>query len=211
MLVGMPEGAWKRFDTVTDSEESKNFRSVVCQRPDGTERIATLTTVHGIVKSHGGIIFVESKIEKGTKFSVYLPLLAMGENVPEKQDVSQIVGGNERILLVDDEVNILQIEEKKRARLGYRITTKESPHDALALFKQQSEPFDLVITDMTMPKMAGDKFAENLKKIHSDTPIILCTGFSEIMTKEKAESIGVKGFLMKPTTMRHHFLLGLSY
>jgi len=161
-----------------------------------------LAAVHGIVNSHGGKIFVESKIEKGTKFSVYLPLLAAKIHVAEKQEESQMVGGNERILLVDDEVAILKIEEEMLKRLGYRITVKESPHDALELFKQQSEKFDLVITDMTMPKMSGDKFAENLMKIHSDIPIILCTGFSEIITKEKAKSIGIKGFVTKPITMR---------
>ena len=87
-------------------------------------------------------------------------------------------------------------------RLGYSITAKENPHEALELFKQQSERFDLVITDMTMPSMYGDKLVEYLIKIRADIPIILCTGFSEIMTKEKAETIGVKGFLMKPPTLK---------
>ncbi len=206
--INVPAGSYGKL-TISDSGigiSSENIDRIYdpyfTTKEKGKGTGLGLAAVHGIVKSHGGIIFVESKIEKGTKFSVYLPLLAMEKNVPEKQDVSQMVGGNERILLVDDEVNILQIEKEMLEMLGYRITTKESPHDALALFKQQSEHFDLVITDMTMPKMAGDKFAENLKKIHSDTPIILCTGFSETMTKEKAESIGIKGFLMKPTTMR---------
>jgi len=161
-----------------------------------------LAAVHGIVKSHAGKIFVKSKIEKGTKFSVYLPLLAKREEVLEKQDESQIIGGNERILLVDDEIDILKVEEEVLKKLGYSIAAEESPQDALELFKKNPEQFDLVITDMTMPSMAGDKFAETLIKARSDIPVILCTGFSEIMTKERAESIGIKGFLMKPATMR---------
>ena len=160
-----------------------------------------LAAVQGIVKSHGGAILVESQIKKGTKFEVYLPL------TPDRSDTqgqaeSQITGGNERILLVDDEHDILEIENEMLKRLGYIVTTKDNARDALKLFAEQPEQFDLVITDMTMPDMTGDKLADELIKIRSDIPIILCTGFSELMSKEKAESMGIKGFLMKPVAMR---------
>jgi len=160
-----------------------------------------LAAVHGIVKSHGGAILVESQIGKGTSFEVYLPL-TLDRNAAEGQAKVQIVGGNERILLVDDEHDILEIEEEMLKMQGYIITAKDNAIDALKLFASQPDQFDLVITDMTMPNMTGDKFAGELSKIRPDIPIILCTGFSALMSKEKADSLGIKGFLMKPVTMR---------
>jgi len=206
--IDISDGSYGRLvisDTgvgITSENLNRIFDPYFTTKEKGKGTGLGLAAVHGIVKSHGGKVMVESTIEKGTKFSVYLPLLPVEISISEKQDEPKTVGGNERILLVDDEVEILKIEEEMLKRLGYSITAKENPHEALELFKQQSEEFDLVISDMTMPNMSGDKFVENLIKIHSDIPIILCTGFSEIMTKEKAKSIGVKEFLMKPITMR---------
>ncbi len=160
-----------------------------------------LATVHGIVKNHRGAINVESQIGKGTRFEVYLPL-TLAKSDMEKQTVSQLVGGNERILLIDDELVILKLEEEMLKRLGYIITSKDSATEALKLFSRHPEQFDLVITDMTMPNMTGEKLAGELRKIRSDIPVILCTGFSELMSKEKAKSLGINGFLMKPVAMK---------
>lgn len=82
------------------------------------------------------------------------------------------------------------------------MTTRTNSIEALELFRSQPEKFDLVITDMTMPNITGDKLSVELIKIRPDIPIILCTGFSELMTEEKAKSIGIKGFIMKPVVMR---------
>ncbi|MCP3872035.1 MAG: response regulator, partial [Desulfobacteraceae bacterium] len=123
-------------------------------------------------------------------------------NHKEKQSESELVGGNERILLIDDEHDILEIEKEMLRKLGYITTAKDNAIEALNLFSGQPEQYDLVITDMTMPKMTGDKLAVELRKIRSDIPVILCTGFSELMSKEKAESLGIKGFLMKPIAMK---------
>jgi CheY-like chemotaxis protein len=87
-------------------------------------------------------------------------------------------------------------------RLGYHVTLRTSSIEALEAFRANPDKFDLVITDMTMPNMTGDKLAGELIKIRSDIPVILCTGFSEMMSKEKAKSLGIKGFMMKPVVIK---------
>ncbi|MBW2035495.1 MAG: response regulator, partial [Deltaproteobacteria bacterium] len=87
-------------------------------------------------------------------------------------------------------------------RLGYEVTTRTSSIEALELFKAKPDRFDLVITDMTMPHMTGDRLARELMKIRPDIPIILCTGFSERISEEKAKGMGIKAFVMKPLVMR---------
>jgi CheY-like chemotaxis protein len=161
-----------------------------------------LAVVHGIVQSHGGHISVYSDPGKGTEFKVYLPVIKPQETEQNLEADLPIQKGNERILLVDDQDVIVQMERQMIERLGYHVTARTSSTDALEAFRTQPNKFDLVITDMTMPNMMGAKLSGELMKIRSDIPVILCTGFSEMMSKEKAESLGIKGFLVKPIEMK---------
>jgi PAS domain S-box-containing protein len=161
-----------------------------------------LAVVHGIVQSHGGHISVYSDPGKGTEFKVYLPVIKPQEAAQNIKADLPIQKGNERILLVDDQDVIVQMERQMIERLGYHVTARTSSTDALEAFRTQPNKFDLVITDMTMPNMMGAKLSGELMKIRSDIPVILCTGFSEMMSKEKAESLGIKGFLVKPIEMK---------
>ena len=100
--------------------------------------------------------------------------------------------------MIDDEDAVLQIVKRILELLGYFVITQNNGLDALALFKEKSNYFDLVITDMTMPKMTGVQLARELKAIREEIPIIICTGFSEQLDKKKADALGLQGYISKP-------------
>jgi len=120
----------------------------------------------------------------------------------EKVSESKLALGSEQILLVDDEPDIIKIEKEILEKLGYTVTTKENAKEALDIFTMNPNQFDLVITDMTMPKMTGDKLALEMIKIKPDIPVILCTGFNEGISEETTASMGIKGFLLKPISLK---------
>jgi signal transduction histidine kinase/ActR/RegA family two-component response regulator len=161
-----------------------------------------LSVVHGIVHGMGGIIQVYSEPGKGTEFHVYLPVEKSFSETQVNQATIPIRGGTERILLVDDEETILTMEKIMLERFGYQVTSRSSSLEALEAFRKSPDRFDMVITDMAMPNMPGDKLSVELTKIRPDIPVLLCTGFSETMSEEKAASLGVKGFILKPIIMK---------
>jgi PAS domain S-box-containing protein len=157
-----------------------------------------LSTVHGIVKSHGGAIKVYSESGKGTVFYVYFPMIETKPAEPKIVSAENIQKGSERILLVDDQEQIVFMVKQILERLGYDVVARTSSVDALEAFRAGSDRFDLVITDMTMPNMTGVELATKLLEIRPDIPIILCTGFSELTDTNKAKALGIREFLMKP-------------
>ena len=162
-----------------------------------------LAVVHGIVKSYGGGIAVSSEVGKGTTFDIYFPRIE-AEKLPSAADKVEPLplGGSERVLFVDDEKAILDIGQEILERLGYQVEVRTSSIEALELFRAKPDQYDLVITDMTMPNMTGDRLAQELLQIRPGIPIILCTGFSERITEEKARAIGIEEFVMKPVVMK---------
>jgi len=161
-----------------------------------------LSVVHGIVKSIDGAIQVNSKPDKGTEFNVYFPLEKSDFDRPIVQTKEQIQGGSEQILIVDDDKSVIIIERQLLECLGYQVTSFHSSIEALEVFRSAPDKFNLVITDMTMPNMTGDILSAELRKIRSDIPILLCTGYGEIMSNERAASVGINGFLMKPIVIK---------
>ena len=162
-----------------------------------------LSVVHGIVTAMGGAINVYSEPGKGTQFHVYLPVEKSLSEIQVIHSTVPIQGGTEQILLVDDEEAILAMEKRMLERLGYQVTSRTSSLEALEAFRANPDKFDLIITDMAMPNMPGDKLSAELIKIRYDIPILLCTGFSETISEEKAISLGIKGFLFKPIVMKN--------
>ncbi len=156
-----------------------------------------LAVVSGIVESYGGKVIAESIPGELTHFFIYLPITSKftRENSYKEEELPT---GNERILFVDDEPPLARMGGRILERLGYSVETRTSSTEALELFRSKPDEFDLVITDMTMQHMMGDKFAIELQLIRSDIPIILCTGYSAIISEERAKEIGIKAFAYKP-------------
>jgi signal transduction histidine kinase/ActR/RegA family two-component response regulator len=160
-----------------------------------------LSVVHGIIRSHDGYITVYSEPGEGTTFYIYLPRIDVDAKVPETISTEPAPKGEEYILFVDDDEQIVNVVQQILERLGYRVAARTSSVEALEAFQAQPEKFDLVITDLTMPNMTGTELAKRLIDIRSDIPIILCTGFSEAISKKKAKAIGIREYVMKPITM----------
>ncbi|WP_372682133.1 ATP-binding protein [Desulfosarcina sp.] len=160
-----------------------------------------LSVVHGIVAATGGAITVESRAGTGCCFKVYLPVLT--EPVAESSQVQPVMQtGTERILFVDDEKFQVDLATQVLVRLGYTIVAKTSSLEALAIFKEDPTAFDLVITDLTMPHLAGDALAKKIHGLRPDLPIILSSGFSTSISDEVARGMGFSAYLKKPLVMR---------
>jgi len=159
-----------------------------------------LSMVYGIIKEHNAEITVESELGKGTVFHIWLPIMEEKAAQENNGGAKGLPTGKEHILLVDDEESVAKLEAQVLSRLGYDVTFYVSSRQALEAFRNNSNGFDLLITDMTMPEATGDQLAGAILSIRPDMPIIICTGFSERINEEQAKRIGVKGFLMKPVT-----------
>ncbi len=161
-----------------------------------------LAVVHGIIKSHQGHISVYSEPGEGTAFQVYLPIIRSATIVSEVKSADVVASGHESILIVDDEPSIVEVEQKMLEGFGYQVTAVTSCKEALEEFCPRPEKFDLIITDMTMPYMTGQELAQRCFEVRADIPIILCTGFSELINKEKAKAVGFREFIMKPIVLK---------
>ena len=160
-----------------------------------------LAVVHGIVTEHGGAIKVDSHPGQGTTFTMYFPLIT--DSKESNADVrASFPTGHERILLIDDENEIVEATQMILEGLGYQVVTATSGKDALHKFSANPTEFDLVITDQTMPEMTGDQLAPMFLALRPDIPIILCTGFSYVLDEGAAKKIGFRDYIMKPIIRR---------
>ncbi|MBD3343770.1 MAG: response regulator [Chitinivibrionales bacterium] len=158
-----------------------------------------LAVVHGIVKSCDGAISVENRVGEGATFHVYLPKSPINIQNIKNGPVEKLRKGNaERILFIDDEQVIVDLAAEVLTELGYCVTATTNNQKALNLFRGNPRDFDLVITDQTMPGMTGGEIAKEVLLLRPDMPVILCTGFSETLSKEQAKAIGIAEYIMKP-------------
>lgn len=183
---------------ISEQYLDKIFEPYFTTKQKGTGTGLGLSIVHGIVKNHKGTIEVESRLGAGTRFDVYLPLAAGKASRKPAETPETLPRGSEHILLVDDEKPIVEIQQTMLERLGYTVTPRTSSVEALAAVRANPQKFDLLLTDMTMPNMTGEKLAAAIKEIRPDIAVILCTGFSEKIDLLENQP-HIDGVLMKPT------------
>ncbi|MBU0681723.1 MAG: DUF3365 domain-containing protein [Proteobacteria bacterium] len=184
---------------MTPQVRERIFEPYFTTRAQGEGSGMGLSVVHGIVSGLGGHITVYSELDQGTTFHVYFPKYAeQGNAVSPVTAPSATPTGHEHILVVDDEPSVVDVIDQFLSPLGYQVTTFVDPQRALEVFKTTPTAFNLVITDMTMPHMNGMDLAGKLLAVRPELPIILCTGFSEIINEEKVRAMGLRRLVMKP-------------
>jgi signal transduction histidine kinase/ActR/RegA family two-component response regulator len=160
-----------------------------------------LSVVLGIVRQCRGEVTVHTEPGQGSTFQVYLPVMTEDalEETSERQEAP--AGGNEHVLVVDDEPVIVEMLQHALERLGYRVTGFTASMDALTAFRKNPQQFDLVLADMSMPRMNGEHLVREMTAVRPDIPVIICTGFSERLNRDTAGSLGIKGLLLKPVIL----------
>ncbi len=161
-----------------------------------------LAMVHGIISRQGGFIKVESEVGKGSVFRVFLPIAQKETAIEQVVSLGDLKTGSGKILLVDDETQVVQVTGEILQSLGYTVVGKTSPKEALKLFVEDPYRFDLLITDLTMAELTGLELSEKVKEKRPDIPIVLITGYSDQVSKNAAVEAGISEYCMKPISMR---------
>lgn len=185
-------------DGIPPEQLPRVFEPFYTTKPIGDGRGLGLSIVHGIVRSHGGAIRIESNVGVGTKVKVWLPRRDADGEVSEQVRISSVPARRGRVLIVDDEAPLARGLGRLLTRLGWHATVSTDPLEALTLFEQNPDRFDVVVTDQTMPLLSGDELVVALRAIRPSTPIVMCTGFSQDFTAEDAAKLGIDRYLTKP-------------
>jgi CheY-like chemotaxis protein len=160
-----------------------------------------LSSAYGIVRNHGGLITVRSRLNEGSRFDVYLP----ASDKPIEEKISQepaLFAGTGTVLLVDDEQIILDVGADLLETIGYRVLTARNGREALDMFRQHRDKIALVILDMIMPELAGDRTFEALREIDPEVKVLLSSGYSIDGQARRILDRGCNGFIQKPFTLR---------
>jgi len=207
MSMTIPSGDYVRlqvFDTgsgMTPAVVERIFEPYFTTKKVNEGSGLGMAVVMGIIKSHHGLIEIETTPGKGTRVAVYLPLTHTDAADHGAVPADLPLGRGQRVLIVDDEAFFLEVIAESLKLLGYRVTASQSSHAILKMFKDHPEDYDLLITDQTMPEMTGVQLAQEIRRSNKTLPIILCTGYSEMVSEYSAAYYGITSFLMKPVNI----------
>ncbi len=176
------------------------FQPFFTTKPPGEGTGMGLAMVHSLIEGMGGAVKVESRIDQGSRFDVYFPEHEGTLSEEASEAFSPAPPGEGRILVIDDEAPVVRIIGKLLTESGYTVTGETDGLAALNRFRKNPDSFDLVVTDQTMPGATGIELSREMLALRPDLPIVLCTGFSEIISREEALQQGIREFVMKPIT-----------
>lgn len=207
--LGVDPGAYVRL-TVSDTGHGippeireRIFEPYFTTKEKGEGTGLGLSVVHGIMESYGGKISVYSEPGKGSTFHVYFSRIdAASKTVIESEEPAVLFPGTERILFLDDEETLANMGKQMLERLGYEVTALTDSVEAIKRFSKDPDKFDLVITDLSMPDMTGERLAQEVMNMRPGIPIIMCSGFGERIWREKAKKMGARAFIRKPFTFQ---------
>ncbi|MCP4643251.1 MAG: PAS domain S-box protein [bacterium] len=185
------------------SEEVRRriFEPYYTTKEEGKGTGMGLATVHGIVKSHGGAVFVYSEPGQGTEFKIYLPCIEDAAS-EKRSDVAPVPpAAGERLLIVDDEQAILNINRTLLERAGYRVEAYLDPREALAAFRHAPDDYDALVTDRTMPNMTGFDLIREIRITRPGLPVVMTTGLNDAAFSEEATQCGVRFVVSKPVSL----------
>ena len=189
-------------DGITAENLERIFEPYFTTKEQGEGTGLGLAVVHGIVREYRGDIRVYSEVGTGTVFQLLFPLIAAEADTKRPETPAPLPTGTETILFVDDEPSIVTACTRMLERLGYAVTGATSAEESLTVFSKEPTRFDLVITDKTMPRMTGFDLAQQIKTIHPDIPIMLCTGFNDKADVARTETTGIAACIAKPLGKR---------
>jgi signal transduction histidine kinase/ActR/RegA family two-component response regulator len=169
-------------------------------KPQGKGTGLGMALVHGTVKNHGGAIHVNSVRGAGTKVEMLFPQIQAVAKKPHPKSAS-FPGGNERIFFVDDEPELIELGLGFLTKLGYHVDTASDSVEALQRFRNDPMRYDLIISDLSMPEMAGDRMLSEMLALRPDLPVILCTGYTDRVTEETVKGMGIQAMLYKPLAL----------
>ena len=195
--------------TVTDTGhgispeiQNKIFDPFFTTKAQGEGTGMGLSTVHGTVRNLGGMVTVNSKPDEGSAFNIFLPIIEKPIKVTDRSKPKAALRGTERILFVDDEPIQGELARDSLGPLGYHVKIFSDSIAAWKHFQAHSDEYDIVITDLTMPKMTGDVLTRNIHQLKPEMPVIMCTGFSEIMDEKEIADSDHLTLLHKPVAAR---------
>ena len=170
-------------------------------KPVGQGTGLGLSVVHGIVRSHQGLIAVDSEPGRGASFSLYFPAAARATQGEDGRLHEAAQGRGQRVLYVDDEDSLVYLATRVLQRLGYEVSGFTDPGKALQEFQAHPQGFDVVVTDMSMPGMSGFNLARALLAIRADIPVLMTSGYVRAQDRETAQKLGVRDLILKPNTV----------
>ncbi|XPS83819.1 two component system sensor histidine kinase, hybrid [Desulfosarcina variabilis str. Montpellier] len=182
--------------------QNKIFDPFFTTKAQGEGTGMGLSTVHGTVRNLGGMVIVTSRPDEGSVFSVFLPMISEPIEVVDRLEPDTALGGTERILFVDDELIQGELARDALGPLGYRVRVFSDSITAWEHFQSHADEYDIVITDLTMPKMTGDILTRHIHRLRPQIPVIMCTGFSEAVDQKQIEAMGLRALLHKPIIAR---------